>query len=104
MKPKDMNLNETGLVWEHHSRILALEGSLKNIKDQSESISVIITKLDYIAKAMEEIKTFQREVEDRVTQSEKEMSSQRERTNNLALFQSGLSILIGAAVAFLKPK
>lgn len=104
MDPVNHNVNEAALIWEHQSRILALEGGLKNIKDQAENISVIITKLDYIAKAIEEIKVFQRDMEERVTKSEHEMASQKERTNNMAVFQSGLSILIGAVVAFLKPK
>ncbi len=38
MPKKDLNLNEASLIWEHRSRIVALETNYKHISDTVEKI------------------------------------------------------------------
>lgn len=95
-------LNETSLIWEHQSRILALEGSIKNMKDVSQDVAVIKNDITYIKGGIDDIKTGFDKMDERVTNNETDIAAVKERISIFAVGQTILSGLIAAIISFYK--
>lgn len=96
------NLNETSLIWEHQSRILALEGSMKNIKDVSEDVAVIKNITANTDKNVDKLVTAMDKIDERVTKTETDIGKINERVSIFAVGQTVLSGLIAAVISFYK--
>lgn len=98
MKP---NVNETSLIWEHQSKIQAIEVDLKNIKSSSEDVAVIKNTLIYISKNIDEIKKGLEQVDSRATALETKQSSLETKIGLFAGVQAVFAVAVGAVSTFL---
>jgi hypothetical protein len=67
----------------------------------TSDIAVIKTKLDYIAKSIDEFTQWSSKIEERIDCIGKEQESTKTKLSILTVFQSSLSVVIGAIAAYL---
>lgn len=93
-------VNESSLIWEHQSRILALETGLKNMKDVSEDVAVIKNDINYIKKSIDIFVAGVEKMDDRVTCCENDNAKQGERISNITVGQTIFTMVIGTVATF----
>ena len=97
-----VDLNETAMIFDHQSRLSAIENTLKKIEGVSEDMATAKTKLEYIADGIDEFKKNYADLDKRLREEENTVAKYGERIGIMAVIQTAITLLVSSVISYYK--